>query len=314
MHENDDELAGLLADEDRVREALLAAVDQQLVPPVRTDLADIVHRGKRRARLQVVGASVAAVVLIAAVTIGATMIGRLGGPQRVSAADGPSTSLPVTSQTLSTTPNPTTSAVPRSDAAEGPCIYPGLAGSSKWAQLNAKQTGVFLNAIHGLGYADAKPLTQAVPGALDVDQDAAMSVAIVSHGQVDLVSVSATYYDGPAALAAHADSAQANMPAICTGLFVGRPLGKAPLINEYESKEPSAGSSTMFLHVQSYSDKGIRYDVTEALDATGLAAQATPVTGTTTPASSGSTYRIGLPPPLSMAQLVSLAVEMATFG
>ncbi|HJP76793.1 MAG TPA: hypothetical protein VJ914_21165 [Pseudonocardiaceae bacterium] len=307
MQENDDE--------DRVREALLAAVDEQLVPPVRTDLAEIVQRGKRRARLQVISASAAAVLLIAAVALGATMLGKLGGPQRVSAANGSSSSLPVTAQTITTTPNPAPSGVPRSAYAEGPCVYPGLALPSKWAHLNDKQNQAFLAGIRAYGYSSVSQFTPAVADALpDVDQDAAMSAAVVSHGQLDLVTVSATYYSGPASIAAQVDSAQANMPATCFGILVDRPYGKFPLINEYESKGPAPGTHTTFLRVQTYSDSGVRYDVTEAINATDLTAYANQEVASTTSASGSTPLRPTGQPPVSMTQLVNLAIEMATLG
>jgi hypothetical protein len=315
MRQNDDEPAGLPTDEDRVREALLAAVDEQLVPPMRTDLAEIVQRGKRRARLQVVSASVGAVLLIAAVALGATMLGRLGGPQRVSAANGPSTSLPVTAQTITTTPNPASSEVPQSNFAEGPCVYPGLALPSKWARLDDKQNQVFLATIHSFGYFGTNEFTPAVADALpDIDQDAATSAAIVAHGQVDLVTVSATFFSGPASMVAQVDSAQANMPANCTGILVERPFGKAPLINEYESKGPAPGTQTTFLRAQAYSDAGVRYDVTEAINANDLTAYAKQQLGTPTPASGSAANHASLPPPVSITQLANLAIEMAGLG
>ena len=104
------------------------------------------------------------------------------------------------------------------------------------------------------------------------------------------------------------------MPATCTGILVDRPYGKTPLINEYESKGPAPGTHTTFLRVQTYSDSGVRYDVTEAINATGLTAYPNQEFGTTTPASGSPALRTAGPPAVSMTQLLNLAIEMASLG
>ena len=312
MIEDDDELADLLADEDRVREALLAAVDEQLVPPVRTDFSDILQRGRRRARLQVLAASAAAVVLIAAVALGATALGRLGDSDRVSAATGP---LPVSSQTITTTTQPTTPGVPTSAFTDAACVYPGLIDGQKWVPLNDKQSEIFLSSV---GEFTAEPLTPIVPAVADalppVADVATRSVEVYAHGQLNLLTISATGYSGPAAIAAEADSSQADMPQDCIGVLYPNLLGdKAPMVNAYTPIEPGAGPR--YQRVQVYTTTGVRYDVTEVVDPTGIADyNSTPQLsqGAAASASADAALKKGLlPPALTPAELAQVALHVS---
>ena len=312
MIEDDDELAELLADEDRVRDALLAAVDGQLVPPVRTDFAQVLERGRRRARLQVVSASVAAVVLIAAVALGATALGRLGGPDRVSAANGSSGSLPVSSQSVVTTPDSTTPSVPTSTFTDAACVYPGMVGGQKWVPLNTKQSTVFVDSVTNFSKEPANPMAPAVADALPPEgQVATKSVEVGSRGQLSLVTISSVAYAGSAAAAAAQDSAQAGLPPVCVGMVDRNLLGKTPMVNAYLPAQPDTDTTTTYLRVQVYAGNGVRYDVTEAINPSGVADYVSPQLsqgGAATAAGTAKGYSAALDP----AELAEVALEVAS--
>ena len=316
MLDDDDEPTGQMTDEDRVREVLLAAVDGQLVPPVHTNLADIVSRGKRRARLQVVGASAAAVLLIAAVALGATALGRLGGKNDVSAAGGGSAALPVSSQTISTTPNPPGSGLPRSDDPLAECVYPGIADEAKWMPLGTKASNIFLTTVSQITQADS--IVRINPAIADaLPDDAAHSVAsleLFAHDERDLVTISATAYAGGQTSAAERDAQQSAMPATCAGSNFQRMVGKEPLVNEYLPITSSSGALA-FLRAQAYTPSGIRYDVTEVIGADSVIDYGTPplspTATTTTP--DPQSQKMGLyTPPLNTAQLADIALQVAS--
>jgi hypothetical protein len=314
MHEDeDDELAQLLADEERVRDVLLAAVDGQLVPPSRTDLAEIVQRGRRRARMQVLAASVAAVVLIAAVALGASVLAHWNGSGQVSTANGSSSALPVTSQTITTTPNQPPTPVYADDASQPSCLYPGLTAARKWIPLNAKQTALFDNLLSDF---DAGPMKPVEPAAAQLlvqrgDQLAVRSVEIYAHGELDLVTLSATTYTGPATAAAATDSKQEDMPQACTGTFTQRPLVKTPPINEYVVT-PAKGTTgqARYLRAQVYDSTGTRFDLTEVVNPSGvpddLIAKGLP-TDTAPPAHPDAQ------PALTASQLAQIGLQIASY-
>lgn len=307
--EDDDKLTELLADEGRVRDALLAAVDGQLVPPVRTDLVDIVQRGKRRARLQVVGASVAAVVLIAAVALGATVLGRLGGTQRVDTAGQGSSPLPVTSQTITTTSNPP---VPSGYYADARCVYPGLDGV-KWLPLNTNVAAQFVADVGTLGRGPVQQVTPEIGQAvLPQAQGSTVSAKLTANGQTTLITLSTSIYSGSQTMAAEQDSRQTDMPGTCIGTIVRSQLGKA-MVNEYlplSPKSPTTGP--MYLRAQLYSSDGIRYDVTEVVNADSLiqysgAPESVPSANANTPEMGGWTVA-----PVSVDELAQFAFQVAT--
>jgi hypothetical protein len=267
--EEDDELRKLLADESRVRDALLAAVDGQLVPPVRTDLVDIVQRGKRRARLQVVGASVAAVVLIAAVALGATVLGRLGGT-RVDTAGGGSTSLPVTSQTITTTSNPP---IPSSYYADAACVYPALApkGTPKWVPLSPEQMAQFQADVSDFRLGPVQTVDPAIANALSPSaQEGTTSLKLTVNGRTILLTVSASAYSGNGVAAAGRDGQQIDVPGVCASAVSQAMLGKAVVDEFTPIAIKSMTDGPMYLRAQLYSSVGIRYDVTEVVDADSL--------------------------------------------
>ena len=315
LDDKDDELASLLADEDRVREVLLAAIDGQLVPPERTDVTQIVRRGKRRARLQVLAASAAAVVLIAAVALGASVLARWNGSNQVGTANGSATSLPVTSQSITTSPNPPSAPVYADDASQPTCLYPGLAdGARKWIPLNVKQLNLFLSALSAFTGDPSMPVNPAAVTAIAKQggTGSVESAAIYAHGQLNLVTISATAYTGAAETAAGLDSRQLNMPRACTGSYVPRPLGKMPLVNEYLVTPASDAAQTRYVRVQIYESSGIRYDVTEVVDPAGLS---DPVVTKLMPAGRAAPPVTGvLPPALSATQLAGIALQVASFA
>jgi hypothetical protein len=312
MLEDDDELTELLADEDRVRDALLAAVDGQQVPPARTDLGEIVRRGRRRARLQVVSASVAAVVLIGAVALGATLLGRLGASDRTSAA-GPGTSLPMTSQTLSTTSNP-----PTSDGNQdfyGPdaaCIFPAMAGPAKWVPLSTAKLTTFTARTIALQPGAAAQVRPAVAGELDeVGRTASQSVVVDWHGQQTLVSVSTSVYGGDEGMAVAQDlKSEQPMPTDCAGTSSIHQVNRTMLAVEYPAVAVSADGAT-YLRVRLYAQDGIRYDVTEAVNAASFVSPTVPSSGPEVPPSKVYPTGFAWPPALSMAQLVEVAIGVA---
>ncbi|HEY4455447.1 MAG TPA: hypothetical protein VGN81_14145 [Pseudonocardiaceae bacterium] len=313
--DRDDELAELLADEDRVRDVLLAAVDGQLVPPARTDLAQIVQRGKRRARMQVLAASAAAVVLIAAVALGASVLAHWNGSNQVSTANGSSTALPVTSQTITTTPNQPAMPVFADDASQPICLYPGLAADAqKWVPLNDKQGSLFVSILSSYAIG---PVAGVSPDAIKVlaargGAVAAQSVEIYAHGQLNLVTITATAYSGAAAVNAATDSRQENMPKACTGTFIPRTIGKPPLINEYVVPAPhSATGASDYLRAQLYESGGIRYDVTEVVNPSNVPdyiAQKLAPTGKALPTP------VDLPPALTANELAEIAVQVGSYS
>lgn len=340
MLDDDDELTDLLADENRVRDALLAAVDVQQVPPVHTDLGEIVRRGRRRARLQVVSASMAAVVLIGAVALGATLIGRLGAPDRTSAA-GQGTSLPMTSQTLSTTSNP-----PPSDAdrdfygPDAPCIFPALAGQAKWVPLSADKASVFVSRTMTEQPGSAEQVTPAVAAELDeVGQAASRSIEIDWRGQQTLVTVSASVYGGPAGMAVAQDMKSQQLPPDCAGTSSTHQINKTMLVVEYPEVTSNPTGPT-YLRVRLYAQDGVRYDVTEAVNAASYVSPSAPVSGPTATgrrasgtastgtASTGASSNgassstglpvgkilpgVGWPPALTMTQLLDVAIGVAS--
>ncbi|HEY2695539.1 MAG TPA: hypothetical protein VGJ45_08730 [Pseudonocardiaceae bacterium] len=310
--DRDDELAELLADEDRVRDVLLAAVDGQLVPPARTDLAEIVQRGKRRARMQVLAASVAAVVLIAAVALGASVLAHWNGSNQVSTANGPSSALPVTSQTITTTPNQPP--VFADDASQPTCLYPGLANGQKWIPLDDKQGALFLSALSGYAIG---PAALVEPGAMKVvaatgGAEAVRSVEIYAHGQLNLVTISATGYSGSASVAAALDGRQENLPQACTGTFIPRGVGKMPLINEYVLTPPrSVTGQPQYLRAQTYESSGVRYDVTEVVNPSGVPDY---LTQKLMPTGKVAPTTIDLPPALTAGELAQIAVQIGSYS
>lgn len=313
--DRDDELAELLADEDRVRDVLLAAVDGQLVPPARTDLAEIVQRGKRRARMQVLAASAAAVVLIAAVALGASVLAHWNGSNQVSSANGSSTALPVTSQTITTTPNQPAMPVFADDASQPTCLYPGLAADAqKWVPLDDKQSSLFVSVLssYALGPAaqvspDASKVLAAQGGAV-----AAQSVEIYAHGQLNLVTISASAYSGAATVDAARDSRQENIPKACTGTFIPRTVGKMPLANEFVVTDPrSTTGEPGYVRVQLYDSNGIRYDVTEVVNPSNVPDY---ITQKLMPSGKSLPATLGLPPALTASELVNIAVEVGSYS
>lgn len=310
----DDELAELLADEDRVRDVLLAAVDGQLMPPARTDLAQIVRRGKRRARMQVLAASVAAAVLIAAVALGASVLAHWNGSNQVSTANGPATALPVTAQTITTTADAAPTPDYADDASQPTCLYPGLTGPVKWVPLNVKQGNLFRNLLRQYAPGPTAPVNPAALAALAKQRavNSVESVAIYAHDQLNLVTISATAYSGPAAVTAQADSRQLNMPQACVGTYIAHVPGKAPPLNEYVLTPPrSTTGQPQYLRAQIYESSGVRYDVTEVVNPSGVpdafasklmpTTRAQPVTGT-------------LPPALTASELAQIAFQVAAFS
>ena len=312
--EDDEELASLLADEDRVRDVLLAAVDGQLAPPARTDLAQIVQRGKRRARVQVLAASAAAVVLIAAVALGATALAKWNGSNDVSSA-GPGTALPV-SQTITTTPNPPSTTA--KDASQATCVYPGLAtGAQKWVSLNAKQAETFESAIAEFAGGPMTPVQPAVSQQLMAQggQGSARSVEIYAHGQLDLVTVSATAYSGTATINAAIDAKQESMPAACTGTFTQRPLGKSPLVNQYTvATTRGLPGRYDYLRVQVYDASGIRYDVTEVVNAAGLPDYLSSKLVPSSTDQATAPVTVNVPPAIGATELAEIALQVASLG
>ncbi len=326
MLEDDDELANLLADEDRVRDALLAAVDGQQVPPVHTNLGDIVRRGRRRARLQVVGASVAAVVLIGAVALGATLLGRLGSPDRTSAA-GPGTSLPMTSQTVTTSPNtPPTSANQDLYQPDVACVFPAIVGTAKWVPLSKAQLDVFAARTAALQRGSSGKVIPALPAKLgDEGRLASQSIEVDWHGQQTLVTVSASYYGGNPMMAIVEDEKNQRMPRDCAGASAEHQIDKTMLVVEYPATSMSTTGPT-YLRVALYAQGGIRYDVTEAVSAvsadsppapstqaeTAPSAQTAQSSGFMVPASRATPAGLGWPPALSINQLLDVAIGVAS--
>jgi hypothetical protein len=309
MLEDDDELTELLADEDRVRDALLAAVDVQQVPPVHTDLGEIVRRGRRRARIQVVSASVAAVVLIGAVALGATLLGRLGAPDRTSAA-GPGTSLPMTSQTLSTTSNP-----PTSDANQGfyepdaACIFPAMTGPTKWVPLSDTKQTVFTTRTIALQPGSAVQVTPAVAGELDdLGRAATQSVEVDWHGRRTLVTLSASVYGGNEVAAVAQDLKNEQMPPDCAGASSMRQVNKTMTAVEYPPVTVTSNGAT-YLRVRLYAHDGVRYDVTEAVNAAGYVSPLLPSSEPSSGRPDPTTF--AWPPALSVTQLLDVAIGVA---
>lgn len=311
--DRDDELADLLADEDRVRDVLLAAVDGQLVPPAHTDLAEIVQRGKRRARMQVLAASVAAVVLIAAVALGASVLAHWNGSNQVSTANGPSSALPVTSQTITTTPNQPAAPVFADDASQPTCLYPGLANAQKWIPLDDKQGALFLSALSGYAIG---PAALVEPDATKVvaakgGTESVRSAEIYAHGQLNLVTISATGYSGAASVAAARDGRQENLPQACTGTFIPRAIGKLPLINEYVlTPSRSTTGEPQYLRAQIYESNGVRYDVTEVVNPSGVPDYLTQKLMPTGKVPS----TVDLPPALTANELAQIAVQIGSYS
>ncbi|HEX3785179.1 MAG TPA: hypothetical protein VHX38_36440 [Pseudonocardiaceae bacterium] len=297
----DDELAELLADEDRVRDALLAAVDVQQVPPVKTDLAEIVHRGRRRARMQVLAASVTAVAVIAGIAVGATALGRLAGPGKVSTAAG-QPPLTVTSQLAPPTPTMT--------AESGLCVFPELVDGNGAKSLPATvvQQQIFFTEVRAMA-ADAQVTVVQVndstlaektgPGSFGVRIMAAASDQLDST-----VTLQRGVFAGAPAEAAITDVKQYEEPAQnCGGKVEQLDLGNGMVANLYT--EGVEGGST-YQRVRLYTQQGERYDVTELTDAAGV--PPTSVIGKPT-ATGASTYRtVG---PLVADQLISVALQVA---
>ncbi|HEY4019094.1 MAG TPA: hypothetical protein VGM75_10430, partial [Pseudonocardiaceae bacterium] len=280
---------------------------------------DIVQRGKRRARLQVVGASVAAVVLIAAVALGATVLGRLGASDRVSTA-GPSTSLPVTSQTVTTT-NPNLPP-PSSYYADAACIYPALNSPSKWLPLNAKQVAQFISGIGSLELSSMRSVTPVLAQRLPPNAvGGAESVELSANGRSTLVTLSTSFYFGSQAVAAQLDSRQTDMPGDCVASVQLSQMGRA-LINEYSPpalKLKGIGDAPMFLRAQVYSSSGIRYDLTEVTNADDLiGGPSVPESATSPPTAnlgagaSGASWASS--PMLPASQLATIAFQVASQG
>jgi hypothetical protein len=312
LDDNENELANLLADEDRVRDVLLAAVDGQLAPPAQTNLADIVQRGKRRARLQVLAASAAAVVLIAAVALGATALAKWGASDQVSTA-GPGTALPVT-QTLTTTANPTTA--PK-DYLQAPCIYPGLASGDKSVPLSVEQNNMFMTSLSHFARGSMAPVDPPAVKALTSKGsiESAKSVEIFLNGQPDLVTISATAYAGSATAAAALDRTQRNMPTVCTGTLTERPLGGAPLLNQFTVATPDGKPGTYdYLRVQLYDSFGVRYDVTEVVNATGLVNGLEQKLSPTSELGGAPAVPSSVLPSLNATELAEIAAQVASAG
>lgn len=311
---DDDEPTDLLADEDRVRDALLAAVDVQRVPPVHTDLKEIVRRGRRRARLQVVSASVAAVVLIGAVALGATVLGRLGDQDRTSAA-GPGSSLPMTSQTITTSPNtPPPSASQDFYEPDAACIFPAMQAPTKWMPLSPGEINTFRARTAAFQQGSMKEVTPAVSGELDERGAAATrSVQIIWHGQVTLVTLSSSFYGGTPTMAASEDQKTQQMPPDCAGAASEHQLSKTMLAVEYPAA-PVDPTAPVYLRVQLYTESGIRYDVTEAVNAVNYisSSPSNTVDGSGKPAVPITSAGFSWPTALSMAQLVAIAMDVAS--
>jgi hypothetical protein len=254
--------------------------------------------------------------VIAAIALGATVLGRLGASDRVSTA-GPSTSLPVTSQTVTTT-NPT----PSSYYADAACIYPAMNNASKLLPLNDKQIAQFAADIGNLGLGSMRSVTpvlaQRFPGNAGGGTE---SLEFSANGRSTLVTLSTSVYLGSQAVAAQLDSRQTDMPGDCVGPVQLSQLGRA-LINEYSppaSKLKGIGDAPMFLRAQVYSSSGIRYDLTEVTNADDLIGGPAPPEKATSPTAanlgagaSGTSW--GSSPVLSASQLATIAFQVATQG
>lgn len=301
----DDELAELLADEDRVREALMAAVDVQQVPPVRTDLALIVERGRRRARMQVLAATMAAVVLIAGIAIGATALGRLSGLGKVATAAG-QPSLPVTTQLSTPVPAPATPTI----VVSGVCAFPDPIGGTggKWMSPTAGQEQLLQQQLASMAantYLKVK-VADPIPTTLQQAGGGVYGVHVVFANQLNgTITLQRSEFTGRPADAAGTD-VKKYMTAgdKCTGTAAHVDVGSGMVANLLTA---GMDAGIVFQRVQLYTTRGERLDITEMIDSTVGGATATgQSTPPTPPTASGHTAL------LTDGQLLSLAIRVSS--
>ncbi len=260
-----DTVVELLADEDWVRDALLAAVDLQPAPPVHTDLVQIVERGRRRARMQVLSASLAAVVLITGVALGATALGRLTEPGRVATAAG-QPPLPVTTRTappVTVIPTPTMTGV---------CDLPDMIGGDQKqdqalpadaaaAQLFQAQVQTLFDQSHlGITHVSRPPVGP-------MDTGLIVQLAGTSTSLSSVITLERTGFAGDPTTAAAIDAKQYRSSGqICAGTLHQLTLD-GMVVNEYLAAHTTDNADgpirETYQRVELYSPSGVRVAVSE---------------------------------------------------